>query len=793
MITVGYGDITPQNYCETNFVSGVMVLACGIFGYSLNQIGTIFNDIFKYQEFYWKENKEEEQQKQLEIKSILSQQLQLELVWDENKLILRDARILVDNFSKEAMRKTAKKGSCEIFIEGNDKKQTLYEIQSGQNFGTSNFFTGLNRSCSVRSQGFSTLLFINRDDFIEICKQSAPGFEKFCYLRDKVLYENELSFINSQCHQSHRQLLECQFLHFNNKTHFLNQLTESEKIIQLKRRKIQSNKTPILIKLCTTQKFHKLFLRENQSLLQEYESNNFFLLIADMYDSEDYEEDDSMILLNEESLFFTEKQQEYQKSQSHNILSDNHISKNNININQFTAAEPNHMQTQSSHRGTFDSFLSNKFRQGEESQVQKRKSSNEATIDQKSMPVISTILVVNNSNITNNNQNYSFTKFVKSNIQPGESNYVDRSSITLSRPEIRKDRLNNLDQNDSQVYQSLNSLVSKSQQDKLIKESSQSSSQIQKLLPSKQSYQIFTTQSKPSGTNVLTTLLRVKNMTKKQKIDLKKQKKIYHNKINKASAINKLSTQKQKHRNIVSYSTKQQILDERFEKMQDFTHYYPLRNSQISIKTTILLVMQIALVDQETNSRKSRQNSVNTFNKFNNFDADDSKSQTKNEILKDIDGDSYSKILNQNNHQNLHLKQHFSQIVNHNPKCRKTTAKCKSSVYQLRIPYFHHQLINIKLRITFPYIQTNSFKLNILKQSSSSKSWTQKKTQVISKQKYQITTIKEIEQQINDMDIDTNSFSIIPDFQNSFNITIPNLSVNNSQFKEQQKENENLI
>ncbi|KAL4453948.1 hypothetical protein ABPG74_003831 [Tetrahymena malaccensis] len=987
---------------------------------------TIFNDIFKYQEqlreniaiisiymkkkkistplqfkirqylqFYWKENKEEEQKKQQEIKSILSQQLQSELVWDENKLILREARILVENFSEEVMKKTAniirhinytpeeiifqegdndnknlyfiEKGSCEIFIEGNDKKQTLQEIQSGQYFGTASFFTGLSRSCSVRSQGFSTLLFINRDDFIQICKQSAHDFEKFCYLRDKVLYENDFSIINSQCyccHQTHHQLQECQFLHFNNKNHFLNQLTQSERFTQLRRGKVQSNKnkTSTLIKLCTTQKLHRLFLRENQSQLQEYEQNNFLQIIADMYNSEDYEEDDSMILLNEESPIFTEanlandeinsqrqnnftqqqsakffqkssslnnqqnliqnqqsqqqkksqkqNQLDYQKSQSYNISSDEYISKNNINANYFTAAEPNHMQTQSTDRGRFESILSNKFRQGEEGQIQKRVSSNEVTIDQKSMPIISTILAINNSNITNNNQNYSLTKFVK---QPGESNYADRSSITLSKIEIRsrnnsalsnvscqsplnkksqlffnrisnnfieqnleqemstkqqqqqesntilhqEERQYNLDQNDSQAYQSQNSIVSKTQKDKLVKESSQSSSQIQKLLPSKQSSQIFATQSKSSGTNVLSTLLRVKNITKKIKNKFEQAKKnlslienqqsindkqsnyqevksmIIERNRNQSNGINfELIAQNSqmfffliKHRNLSTYSMTQQVLDEQFERMQDYTHYYPLGNSQIIIKLLSLSqkdrvkhykrILELSKIEYKNDNTRNvnsisrlknkfqkEQNSVNTFNKFNNFDADDSKSQTYNEIFKEIDGDSYSKILSQNNQSNLHLKQHFSQIVNQNPKRRKTTASNKldyqSQDAEIQIPKLQSQFQNLN------QISNNSgspiFSISQKRQSSGSpfmftrqipqsslaliNTGLTEKPQLNSKPKYQITTIKEIDQQINDMDNDINSFSIIQDPQNSINITIPNLSVNNQQFKE---------
>ena len=41
MITVGYGDILPVNNGEMILNIVTMMIACGIFGYTLNKIGTI--------------------------------------------------------------------------------------------------------------------------------------------------------------------------------------------------------------------------------------------------------------------------------------------------------------------------------------------------------------------------------------------------------------------------------------------------------------------------------------------------------------------------------------------------------------------------------------------------------------------------------------------------------------------------------------------------------------------------------------------------------------------------------
>ena len=41
MITVGYGDITPQNPPEKLFAILIMLLACAVFAYTMNTMGTV--------------------------------------------------------------------------------------------------------------------------------------------------------------------------------------------------------------------------------------------------------------------------------------------------------------------------------------------------------------------------------------------------------------------------------------------------------------------------------------------------------------------------------------------------------------------------------------------------------------------------------------------------------------------------------------------------------------------------------------------------------------------------------
>lgn len=45
MTTVGYGDITPKNTNEYIFVNFTMLIACIVFGYTMNRIGMLLSNI----------------------------------------------------------------------------------------------------------------------------------------------------------------------------------------------------------------------------------------------------------------------------------------------------------------------------------------------------------------------------------------------------------------------------------------------------------------------------------------------------------------------------------------------------------------------------------------------------------------------------------------------------------------------------------------------------------------------------------------------------------------------------
>jgi hypothetical protein len=50
MVTVGYGDLTPQNWVEVLIVMGIQLIGTAVFGYMINVIGITVDEIKKKNE-----------------------------------------------------------------------------------------------------------------------------------------------------------------------------------------------------------------------------------------------------------------------------------------------------------------------------------------------------------------------------------------------------------------------------------------------------------------------------------------------------------------------------------------------------------------------------------------------------------------------------------------------------------------------------------------------------------------------------------------------------------------------
>jgi hypothetical protein len=170
MITVGYGDITGVTDIERFYAIIVMLMSCGVFAYSLNSVGSIFQEMYKKDnEFriklvdisyymgkrninkslqskvkrYLEYMHEEEMygyQRGTDLITGLSNKLQDELCEELYGKILKELRIFNENkFSPQLLKKVAIKvqeitfapGDI-IFLEREEDESRLYFIMKGE-------------------------------------------------------------------------------------------------------------------------------------------------------------------------------------------------------------------------------------------------------------------------------------------------------------------------------------------------------------------------------------------------------------------------------------------------------------------------------------------------------------------------------------------------------------------------------------------------------------------------------------------------------------------------------------
>lgn len=232
MITVGYGDIVPQNPTERFFAMLIMIFTCASFAYCLNAISTIFSDMNKATKDYRRQiskinvfmsqrsipdNLQRKIRRQLEyvyqekrrgrlstdqVLDGLSKTLQNEIMIAVNIKIIQKIGFLTENFSKDFLERMCliikdtsigpedyiykqydindfalyfiESGQVELLMEGakNLQKTTLIaNIKSGQWFGDYSFFSDQARETSARSYGVTYLNYIKKSDLNELFKE----------------------------------------------------------------------------------------------------------------------------------------------------------------------------------------------------------------------------------------------------------------------------------------------------------------------------------------------------------------------------------------------------------------------------------------------------------------------------------------------------------------------------------------------------------------------------------------------------------------------------------------------
>ncbi|KAL4465176.1 hypothetical protein ABPG72_019330 [Tetrahymena utriculariae] len=283
MITIGYGDVYPINVYEMIYVIVMAIFSCGVFGYCVNTIGSIFTEIQQKSKQFQKKLYDistymnmksikkdtqikilkqleylEDQSDEILLKGeqILKQcsvELREELIQQYFGKILNNIPILKENFTTQLIDKVSLRmkekmlSPGELFIIQGQTVDNLYIITQGiveystidkesqrallqiskdiKLIGFQQFLTRQNSEVSIQAKTATTLAFISYEEFQSITKQIDLDYEKFCMIRDQFKNDRRYYIKCSSCGQYGHDLNLCGQLHY-----VVNRSTFSRKI-----------------------------------------------------------------------------------------------------------------------------------------------------------------------------------------------------------------------------------------------------------------------------------------------------------------------------------------------------------------------------------------------------------------------------------------------------------------------------------------------------------------------------------------------------------------------------------
>ncbi|EWS74312.1 cation channel family protein (macronuclear) [Tetrahymena thermophila SB210] len=316
MTTIGYGDFTAQSQLEKLLMIFVAFFSCGIFGYTINSIGNILYDFKQKQDLYlqelakvnkyFKQNNVEfglqcrakkyiqylysdqycDQSCSIKSLSSLSDYLQKEIQQDVYIRMLKKVPIFREIFTEQIFSELALQVKEKIYCHDQqiindddqeeenesilyfindgtileycqyDQKTELKEIQRfryGQYFGLLRFMNvETNSKLKYKSVGVSSILQISYSNFKETLSKFDIEYQKFCFLKDQVIHQSNLSKIHiycQSCQQKNHTLEQCPYLFYEGKKEIIlrQYLKEcNETIRNFKRRQREKSQNAIL-------------------------------------------------------------------------------------------------------------------------------------------------------------------------------------------------------------------------------------------------------------------------------------------------------------------------------------------------------------------------------------------------------------------------------------------------------------------------------------------------------------------------------------------------------------------
>lgn len=253
MATVGYGDIVPHTFYEKIFAMFAMIVACGVFAYTIGSIGSLVSKqnaesnlhrerisavnkymkkknlshdlqfrVRRYLEYIW-ENQKQNNLEEKEILKLLSEPLRDEIYAHINGVVIKGCPIFlafeeyfISQLTKLLEIETYAPGDI-VFEEGEigakmffiqngivniyhkKTKSTFTQLEPGNYFGEISFFTELLRCASCSCLDFVDLLVLNKKDLNKLLEKFPDAKTKVEVLGKKGA-EGDLSALEVSCY-----------------------------------------------------------------------------------------------------------------------------------------------------------------------------------------------------------------------------------------------------------------------------------------------------------------------------------------------------------------------------------------------------------------------------------------------------------------------------------------------------------------------------------------------------------------------------------------------------------------
>ncbi|CAD8122803.1 unnamed protein product [Paramecium sonneborni] len=384
MITVGYGDLTPQNNAERICANLSMFLACGVFAFSFNSIGLMLSNlnsrqvlykksinllnqylvknqikvelqsrIRNYYDYIFQEEQEINDEEVSQITTKLSSSLQEELNFEIRFNVMKTNKVLT-KFSQKVLKQLSlqieevrfspedqiiQQGICDdaalyiitkgiVCIQFQDDNQgsntrVLSYLTKGQSFGEYSFFTGMNRTASAKSVGFSRAYKISRQQLLIVLGQTPFDLERFCEVRDSILLSSNYQPSKLNCYSCQKfthLIKDCPVLHY---------VADQERILKKEYYPIFQERDQTYKRKCERQKFETLKdCKKTMALIRNFQTKQILDNVTIMDDELDvsYEDNEQDISPQEySSLTKSLSKISRQQSQNRSYSQDNHL------------------------------------------------------------------------------------------------------------------------------------------------------------------------------------------------------------------------------------------------------------------------------------------------------------------------------------------------------------------------------------------------------------------------------------------------------------------------------------